>query len=202
MTESGGDDRNLRDTGIGTPDRLARLWNPHRLSYITAAPDPVPGATGHPFLDIPKMSDEDGLVVARGELVYAVLNLYPYNPGHTMVVPYRQVADLEDLTVEEAGELMEFTRTTVRVIKAVSNPTAFNVGLNLGAAAGGSLSEHLHQHIVPRWLGDANFITVVGETKVVPQLLRDTRALLAEAWEEIAPTHTAGPPDPSGADPC
>ncbi|MFZ2511750.1 MAG: HIT domain-containing protein [Gordonia sp. (in: high G+C Gram-positive bacteria)] len=166
-------------------DPLQRLWTPHRMSYITAEqPRVATGAelTGHPFLDIPRMTDEDGLIVARGDSVYAVLNLYPYNPGHTMVVPYRQVADLEDLTAAESLELMDFTQRTIRAIKSVSNPDAFNVGLNLGSAAGGSLSEHLHQHIVPRWTGDANFITVVGGTKVIPQLLADTRALLAQAW--------------------
>jgi ATP adenylyltransferase len=131
------------------------------------------------------MSDEDGLIIARGDTVYAVLNLYPYNPGHTMIVPYRQVADLEDLTGAESAELMAFTQRTIRVIKAVSSPDAFNVGLNLGAAAGGSLSEHIHQHIVPRWTGDANFITVVGNTKVLPQLLRDTRSLLSAKWQEL-----------------
>lgn len=166
------------------------------MTYITADPPPSSqtadagsGSTksGHPFLDIPLMSDEDGLIVARGETVYAVLNLYPYNPGHTMIVPYRQVADLEALTAAESAELMAFTQRMIRTIKAVSNPNAFNVGLNLGYAAGGSLAEHLHQHIVPRWIGDANFITVVGETKVMPQLLRDTRALLADAWREHAP---------------
>ena len=102
-----------------------------------------------------------------------------------MVVPYRQVADLEDLTAAESAELMAFTQRMIRTIKAVSNPNAFNVGLNLGYAAGGSLSEHLHQHIVPRWMGDANFITIVGETKVMPQLLRDTRGLLATAWQRL-----------------
>jgi ATP adenylyltransferase len=80
---------------------------------------------------------------------------------------------------------MAFTQRTIRVIKAVSSPDAFNVGLNLGAAAGGSLSEHIHQHIVPRWTGDANFITVVGNTKVLPQLLRDTRSLLSAKWQEL-----------------
>ncbi|NLG47920.1 HIT domain-containing protein [Gordonia sp. (in: high G+C Gram-positive bacteria)] len=171
------------------PDRLQRLWTPHRMSYITAAAPKkaVDGGelSGHPFLDIPRMSDEDGLIVARGASVYAVLNLYPYNPGHTMIVPYRQVADLEDLTRDESDELMEFTQRTIRVIKSVSRPDAFNVGLNLGAAAGGSLSEHIHQHIVPRWTGDANFITVVGDTKVLPQLLQQTRGLLALAWTEL-----------------
>lgn len=167
-------------------DPLQRLWTPHRMSYITAEQPRTTSdgdaLSGHPFLDIPRMTDEDGLIVARGTTVYAVLNLYPYNPGHTMVVPYRQVADLEDLTAAESAELMDFTQRTIRTIKSVSNPDAFNVGLNLGAAGGGSLSEHLHQHIVPRWTGDANFITVVGGTKVIPQLLQDTRSLLAQAW--------------------
>ena len=128
--------------------------------------------------------DEDGLVVARGELVYAVLNLYPYNPGHLMVVPYRRVAELENLTEAESAELMAFTQKAIRVMKAVSRPHGFNVGLNLGTSAGGSLSEHLHMHVVPRWGGDANFITVIGDSKVIPQLLRDTRQLLATEWDK------------------
>lgn len=174
----------IRDCGTGDYDRLQRLWSPHRMTYITADP-PSSNETGHPFLDIPTMTDEDGLIVARGEHVYAVLNLYPYNPGHTMVVPYRQVADLEALTPAEAAELMAFTQRMIRTIKSVSNPNAFNVGLNLGYAAGGSLAEHLHQHIVPRWVGDANFITVISGAKVMPQLLRDTRELLAVAWQQF-----------------
>jgi len=175
------------DTGVGDPDRLQRLWTPHRMSYIVETPRPRDtGRTNRPFTEIPAMSDEDGLVVARGELVYAVLNLYPYNPGHLMVVPYRRVAELEDLDHAESAELMAFTQQAIRVIKAVSNPDAFNVGLNLGKSAGGSLAEHLHMHVVPRWSGDANFITIVGETKVIPQLLRDTRALLAAEWAASA----------------
>lgn len=182
------------DTGAGDPDRLQRLWTPYRMSYITGeaedrdtAAEPkadAPKKTGHPFTDIPEMSDEDGLIVARGESVYAVLNLYPYNPGHMMVVPYRRVANLEDLTAAESAELMAFTQHAIRVMKQVSRPEGFNVGLNLGGVAGGSLADHLHQHIVPRWSGDANFITVVGGVKVMPQLLRETRALLAQAWKE------------------
>ncbi|QIS13558.1 MULTISPECIES: HIT family protein [Nocardia] len=173
------------DTGAGEPDRLQRLWTPYRMSYIVeAAGADRKDTTGHPFTDIPKMADEDGLVIARGESVYAVLNLYPYNPGHMMVVPYRKVANLEDLTDAEAAELMAFTQQAIRVIKKVSRPHGFNVGLNLGGVAGGSLADHLHQHIVPRWGGDANFITVIGGAKVMPQLLRETRALLAAAWKE------------------
>lgn len=176
----------IMDTGAGDPDRLQRLWTPHRMSYITGEVEErkAPKKTGHPFTDIPEMSDEDGLIIARGQWVYAVLNLYPYNPGHTMVVPYRRVANLEDLTPEESAELMAFTQQAIRVMKQVSRPEGFNVGLNLGGVAGGSLADHLHQHIVPRWSGDANFITVVGGVKVMPQLLRETRALLARAWKE------------------
>lgn len=164
----------LVDRGPGEPDHLQRIWSPHRMSYIAEAPKSR-DTPNEPFIDIPKMDDEDGLIVARGEHVYAVLNLYPYNPGHLMVVPYRKVAALEDLTEEESAELMSFTQQALRVIKRVSRPDGFNVGLNLGAAAGGSLAEHLHQHIVPRWGGDANFITVLAGVKVMPQLLRETR---------------------------
>lgn len=182
------------DHGIGHVDHLQRLWTPHRMSYIVSAPmkDGEQGGSAgsagskQPFTDIPKMSDEDGLIVARGEQVYAVLNLYPYNPGHLMVVPYRQVSELEDLTDAESRELMSFTQKAIRVMKAISNPHGFNVGLNLGSSAGGSLAEHLHMHVVPRWGGDANFITVIGGTKVIPQLLRDTRKLLADQWAVTA----------------
>jgi ATP adenylyltransferase len=173
----------LIDRGVGQPDRLQRLWTPHRMSYIVEVPAQKKSSEpSRPFTDIPTLPDEDGLVVARGEQVYVVLNLYPYNPGHLMVVPYRRVSELEDLTEAESAELMAFTQKAIRVIKAVSSPDGFNVGLNLGKSAGGSLAEHLHMHVVPRWSGDANFITIVGETKVIPQLLRDTRTLLATEW--------------------
>jgi ATP adenylyltransferase len=174
------DDREpMVDTGTGPADRLVRIWTPHRMNYIA---DAVKAPGGKPFLEIPKLTDEEGLVIARGTHVYAVLNLYPYNPGHMMIVPYREVAEIEDLTPEESLELMAFTQQAIRVLKRVSRPQGFNVGLNLGAIAGGSLASHLHQHIVPRWRGDANFITVVGGAKTMPQLLRETRKLLASAW--------------------
>lgn len=185
MTDSA-DDRTIVDRGVGEPDHLQRLWTPHRMSYIA---DAVKGGnkvgsagSSEPFTLIPELSDEDGLTVARGTEVYAVLNLYPYNPGHLMVVPYRRVSELEDLTLAESAELMSFTQKAIRVIKAVSRPHGFNVGLNLGTSAGGSLAEHLHMHVVPRWGGDANFITIIGGAKVVPQLLRETRQLLADEW--------------------
>jgi ATP adenylyltransferase len=179
--ESG--DRTIADHGVGEPDHLQRLWTPYRMSYITEAPmKRDPSAEPRPFTDIPTLPDEDGLVVARGNQVYVVLNLYPYNPGHLMVVPYRRVSELEDLSGAESAELMAFTQKAIRVIKAVSRPMGFNVGLNLGRVSGGSLAEHLHMHVVPRWIGDSNFITIIGGSKVIPQLLRDTRQLLATEW--------------------
>jgi ATP adenylyltransferase len=157
-----------------------RLWTPHRMAYVAdAGADEDTG--GCPFCAMREHRDGD-LVVARGDEVFAVLNLHPYNPGHLMVMPFRHVAELEDLTDSEAGELMTMTQRSVRVLKQVSGPHAFNVGLNLGGVAGGSLAGHLHQHVVPRWSGDANFITVVSGTKTLPQLLEQTRDLLVEAW--------------------
>lgn len=160
------------------PDGLERLWTPYRMSYVRGE-EPEPGC---PFCRIAKPDSDDALLVARGEHVYAVLNRYPYNPGHLMVIPYRHEADLVNLTDDESDELMAMTRKAVDVIRSVSSPDAFNVGLNLGSVAGGSLSGHLHQHVVPRWEGDANFMTVTSGVKVLPQLLAQTAELLGNSW--------------------
>jgi ATP adenylyltransferase len=174
-------DELVAQDGVAVADGFRRLWTPHRLAYIKEAAQPG-SDQGCPFCRVPTLPDDEGMVVARGERVYAVLNLHPYNPGHLMVLPYRHVGDLEDLTGDELLDLMEFTRRAVRAMKQVAAPHAFNVGLNLGTVAGGSLSEHLHQHVVPRWGGDANDLAVIAQTKVIPQLLAETRALLAGAW--------------------
>jgi ATP adenylyltransferase len=170
--------------GAGTPDAFERLWTPHRMAYIQGESRPTgPGAgDGCPFCEIPSRSDEDGLVVARGELSYAVLNLYPYNPGHLMVCPYRHVADYTELSVAEVAEVGALTQAAIGALRQVAGPQGFNVGMNLGTVAGAGIAAHLHQHVVPRWGGDTNFMPVVGRTKVLPQLLADTRKLLAEAW--------------------
>ena len=186
--------------GVGTPDGFRRLWTPHRLAYITSASTSV-ADEGCPFCRIPRLPDGEGLVVARDEAVYAVLNLHPYNPGHLMVVPYRHVAGLEDLDAAEAAGLMTVTRIALRALRAVSAPHSFNVGINLGAVAGGSLADHLHQHVVPRWGGDANFIAVVGQTKVIPQLLSETRDLVAGAWPDAARAEAAATGADGGAEP-
>lgn len=157
-------------------DRFDRLWTPFRMQYVQQEKE------ANPFLRAPTLSDEDGLIFARGRYVYALLNLYPYNPGHSMVVPYRQESEIDRLRDEELCEMMFFTRKVVRVIKSVTAPHGFNIGFNLGRCAGGSVTEHIHQHIVPRWTGDASFMTVISETKIMIQLLHQTRELFAQAW--------------------
>lgn len=173
-------EQTVHQDGVGQADGLQRLWTPHRMAYVRSAP----AGEGCPFCLIPQRADRENLVVARGETAYVVLNLHPYNPGHLMVLPLRHVAGLEDLTTEESAELMAMTQQAIRVIRSVSAPDAFNIGLNLGRQAGGSLADHLHQHVVPRWAGDANFVTVVGGAKILPQLLTETRDLLAAAWSD------------------
>jgi ATP adenylyltransferase len=176
-------------TDSGEPDGLERLWAPHRMAYLTGEEAPPGGyaePAGCPFCRAPGRPEPESLVVARGELVYAVLNLYPYNPGHLLVCPYRHVADYTDLTAAETVELAEFTRTAMRVIRAVSRPHGFNLGMNQGGVAGAGIAAHLHQHVVPRWGGDANFMPVIGQTKVLPQLLTDTRDMLAKAWPDVS----------------
>ena len=165
--------------GAGVPDGWQRIWMPERMAYIKGEGKD----DGCPFCNIPSMSDEDGLVVTRGECVYVVLNLYPYNSGHLMVVPYRHVSDYTELTDDETAEVSSYTKASMQVLRDVSGAQGFNIGMNQGGVAGAGIAQHLHQHVVPRWGGDTNFMPVVGRTKVLPQLLRDTRQLLAEAWK-------------------
>ncbi|WP_311210718.1 MULTISPECIES: HIT domain-containing protein [unclassified Aeromicrobium] len=156
------------------------------MSYVRGE-EPEPDDSC-PFCRIASGGRQSELVVHRGTHCFVVLNLYPYNPGHLMVVPNRHVADYTDLTEDETCEVATLTQQALRAVRAASNPHGFNVGLNLGGVAGGSLSQHLHQHVVPRWSGDANFMTVLGQTKTLPQLLEDTRDLLADAWPGDTPT--------------
>ncbi|HEX3337288.1 MAG TPA: HIT domain-containing protein [Jatrophihabitans sp.] len=177
MTESSGD-------FAGDPDGFGRLWTPHRMVYIKGEGKPTHDDAGEdcPFCLAPTRSDEDGLIVARGDTVYAVLNLYPYNSGHLMTVPYRHLADYPDLDGAETLELARFTQRAMRVIRSVMAPHGFNLGINQGPIAGAGIAAHLHQHVVPRWGGDTNFMPVVAQTRVLPQLLADARAELAGAW--------------------
>jgi ATP adenylyltransferase len=168
----------------GEPDGFQRLWTPHRMVYIQGASKPAGEGPddGCPFCRVHPLPDEEGLVVARGGEVFAVLNLYPYNPGHLMVCPYRHVADYRDLTESETTEIARMSQTAMRVLTDVSAPHGFNLGLNQGAVAGAGIAGHLHQHVVPRWGGDSNFLPVVARTKALPEILGDTRQKLADAW--------------------
>jgi ATP adenylyltransferase len=170
--------------GIGVPDGFARLWMPHRMAYIKGENKVPPGHEDEecPFCRIPLLSDEDGLIVARGDVVFTVLNLYPYNAGHLMVLPYRHIADYTDLDLGETAELAAHTKKAMTALRAASGAQGFNIGMNMGSVAGAGIAAHLHQHVVPRWGGDTNFMPVVGHTRVLPQLLRDTRKLIADAW--------------------
>lgn len=157
-----------------------RLYTPHRMSYLRGGK----GSDECPFCIAPELPDDEGLVFARGEYFFGVLNLYPYNSGHIMLCPYRHVADYTELSDEEVAELGAMTQRGMRVLREISGAQGFNIGMNQGAISGAGIAGHLHQHLVPRWGGDTNFMPIISDTKVIPQLLSDTRTLLADAWEE------------------
>jgi ATP adenylyltransferase len=169
--------------GAGMPDAWARLWAPHRLEYLRGENRPLDtNDIACPFCAIPEKSDQDGLIVHRGETAYVVMNLYPYNPGHLLVCAFRHVADLTDLSEAERNEISALTSHAMQTIRKVSAPEGFNLGMNQGAISGAGVAAHIHQHVVPRWSGDANFMPIIGKTKVMPQLLHLTRDELAAAW--------------------
>ena len=169
--------------GAGMPDGWARLWAPHRLEYLRGENRPLDGNyVSCPFCAIPEKNDEEGLIVHRGTAAYVVMNLYPYNPGHLLVCAYRHVADLTDLTDAERNEISSLTAHAMKTIRKVSAPAGFNLGMNQGAISGAGVAAHIHQHVVPRWSGDANFMPIIGQTKVLPQLLHLTRDELSAAW--------------------
>ena len=162
------------------PDAFQRLWTPHRLVYIQDGQQPAKDAC--PFCLAPSMEDEKGLIVARGEHAYVLLNLFPYNSGHLLVCPYRHVALYDEATQEEIAEIGSLTQTAMRVVRSVSKCDGFNLGMNQGRIAGAGIADHLHQHIVPRWALDSNFFPIIAETKALPRLLGDVRAEIASAW--------------------
>ena len=157
-----------------------RIYTPHRLEYLR-------GSTGNgegPFCEAPTAGPDDlDLVCARGEHAYVVLNLYPYNSGHLLVCPYRHVANYTDLTEEESAEIALLTQQAMRTLKEVSSAQGFNIGMNQGSISGAGIAGHLHQHVVPRWGGDTNFMPIIGGTKILPQLLTETRDLLSQSWQ-------------------
>jgi len=170
--------------GAGMPDSWSRLWAPHRMSYLSGENRPLPGNDAPcPFCRVTTLSDEDGLIVHRGTNAYVVMNLYPYNAGHLLICSYRHVADLTELTDSERDEIFALTSQAMKVLRKVSQAKGFNLGMNQGATSGAGVPEHIHQHVVPRWSGDANFMPIIGQTKVLPALLSTTRDELARNWD-------------------
>jgi ATP adenylyltransferase len=161
---------------------MDRLWAPWRLAYVTAAQVP---ATDCIFCD-PSAGRDVDLVVLRGRHAYVILNLYPYNNGHLMVVPIRHLAALESLTPDEQVELMRLARLSEMALNEAYRPQGINVGINLGKAAGAGIENHLHVHLVPRWSGDTNFMTAVGQTRVLPEDLDATATRLRPIFERLA----------------
>src|SRR6266850_3172058 len=159
---------------------METLYAPWRIEYILA---PKMAAGEHSiFTHIAQSSDDEANhVIARDRTCYAVLNTYPYTGGHLMVIPYKAAPDLNDLTEEEMTDLMKLTRRCQNALTKVMKPDGFNIGINLGKVAGAGILEHLHIHIVPRWLGDTNFMPVLANTMVVPQALRELATQLRTA---------------------
>ena len=164
----------------GVPDNYQRLWTPHRLVYIQNGQQPKREEC--PFCLAPQGSDEEGLIVYRGETCFVLLNLFPYNSGHLLVCTYRHVAGYEETTDEEAAEMAALSKTGMKVLRRVSRAQGFNLGMNQGELAGAGIAEHLHQHIVPRWSNDSNFFPIIAQTKAIPRLLGEVRAEIQKAW--------------------
>lgn len=162
------------------------LHAPWRIDYILGPKSPVGDQSL--FTQIAQSNDDEAnYVIARGRTCYAVLNAYPYNGGHLMIVPYRQTADWNDLNEQELLELMLLLRRCQNAVRTVMKPQGFNIGVNLGKVAGAGIVEHLHIHLVPRWEGDVNFMPLISNTSVVPEALKETAAKLRKALAESAP---------------
>ncbi len=151
-------------------DTLHAYW---RMGYIETPKNEE--RFDNPFLRLPQLdNDKEALIVYRGTLSYLLLNKYPYNPGHLLAVPYREVADLSDLESGERNDLMDIIVKGKEILLKAVNPDGFNIGFNFGSASGAGIPRHLHCHIVPRWEGDTNYMPVIGQTKVLPEALNDT----------------------------
>lgn len=162
-------------------DILHAYW---RMDYVTSDSDPVHGHP-NPFAGLPMLGDDrKALILHRAEYNYLVLNRYPYNPGHILIVPYHEVAELSDLQPVQRAEIMELIVLSQQKLAQAMSPDGFNVGFNLGSASGAGIPRHLHCHVVPRWKGDANFLTVLGETRALPQALDKTWEILAALFAD------------------
>ncbi len=160
-----------------------RLWAPWRFDYVTKAAKPQSG--GCIFVELPaQVNDRENLILFRGDKAFVIMNAFPYTNGHLMVAPYRHTANLDELDDDELFETAKLVASAVRWLKKAYDPQGFNVGANIGAAAGAGIPSHVHWHIVPRWSGDTNFMTTVGDVRVLPQSLPDSYDLLRKIIEE------------------
>lgn len=156
------------------------LWTPWRYAYVTAGGK----ATGCIFCDLPKAGDDAKMrIVYRGRFCYIVLNTYPYTPGHVMIVPFAHLDELQKLPVEAAHEMMDLSQKIEQVLRQLYTPDGVNLGMNIGKAAGAGVAGHIHMHVLPRWVADANFVSVVGETRILPESLDTTYQRIREAMQ-------------------
>ncbi len=164
---------------------VERIWSGWRSPYVSdAATRRGAESERSVFTELLEsgLPDEETFIVHRGELVFAILNIYPYTSGHLLIVPYRQVADLADLTADETTEFWATVTRAIDVVRRAYDPDGMNVGMNLGRAAGGSIATHLHMHVVPRWSGDSNFVSAIANAQTLPEALDVSAARLRAAW--------------------
>lgn len=161
---------------------MKQIIAPDRMKYIRGAKDKNTCV----FCEaLKKIDSQENLIVFRGENVFVILNLYPYTSGHLLILPFEHTAEFHNLSIECRNEMMETMNFAVKVLKNVYNPVGFNLGANLGSAAGAGIVDHLHFHVVPRWEGDANFISVIGKTKVLPQTLAESYKEISLNWQSL-----------------
>ena len=169
----------------GAPDQFQRLWTPHRTAYVSGGQKDYTEKTC-PFCTAPSRSDEESLIVYRGEHAFVILNLYPYNPGHLLVCPYRHIPFYDDATEAETMEIAQLTQLAMKVLREVSHNDGFNIGINQGKVGGAGIADHLHQHILPRWSGDTNFLPIIAHTKTMSRTLDDMRVAIAEGFARLS----------------
>lgn len=171
---------------------MDRLWSPWRAELLNPSETDNPPEEGSLFRRLAEENrDEENLILWRGEHVFVIMNLYPYNNGHLLILPYREVSRYEALSAAEQLELARTVERCIRWLRAALKPDGFNVGMNLGKAAGAGIPEHLHMHVVPRWDGDTNFMTSIGEVKVIPEDIVETYQNLLEVVESLPPLDEA-----------
>jgi ATP adenylyltransferase len=154
------------------------LWTPWRYAYVSTAERTI----GCVFCEAVKSPDDKALIVHRGQQCFVILNTYPYTPGHVMVVPYAHLDELQKLPAEAAQEMMALSQRMETVLRKLYHPDGINLGMNIGKAAGAGIAGHIHMHVLPRWVADANFMSVVGETRVLPETLDVTWARMREVF--------------------